>query len=133
LHETFGKVISIYAEKSLDGKTFAIRPLYHQLITGHRVLVTEDNLTTGGSLQKVVEAVRAIGGEVVGAGAFVNRGGVTAKDIGDVPKFFALLNLNLKSWSEEECKLTGPCSRGISINTNVGKGREFLVRKGEQR
>ena len=91
-----------------------------------RVLVVEDILTTGGSVKKVIEATRAIGGEVVGLGVLCNRGGITSHDVGDVPKLFALVNVTLESWTEAECPL---CAKGIPINTDVGKGRDFLARK----
>jgi len=115
--------LAIYAEK--DGDGFAFHRGYEQLIAGKRVLVVEDILTTGGSVKKVIEAIRLLGGEVVGVGALCNRGGVSAEDIGGVPEIFSLLSLDLESWPEEECPL---CKSDVPINTTVGKGREFLAR-----
>ncbi len=120
--------MGVYAEKA-DDETFVIRRGYDKLVAGKRVLVVEDVLTTGGSAKKVVEAVRAIGGEVIGLGVLCNRGGITPQDVGDVPELFALVNVKLDAWDEEECLRTGPCSKGIPINTDVGKGREYLAKK----
>src|SRR5438067_2053058 len=39
-----------------------------------RILVVEDVLTTGGSTKETMQVARAAGGQVVGAGAIVNRG-----------------------------------------------------------
>jgi len=100
-------------------------------ISGKIVLVVEDVLNTGGSARKVVEAVRTAGGIVVGVGVLCNRGGVTRGDLGNVPKLVALVNVKMDAWSEEECLETGPCSKGVPINTDVGKGREFLAKKKE--
>ncbi len=122
-------VLAVYSEKSEAGDTFVIRRGYNKLITGRRVLVVEDVLTTGGSARKVVEAVRAVGGEVVGLGALCNRGGVTAADLADVPKLFTLANVTLDAWDEADCPL---CKQGIPINVEVGKGLEFLARKKNQ-
>lgn len=118
-------VLGVYAEKDHSGKSFVIKRGYDKLVTGKRVLVVEDILTTGGSAKGVIEAVRAINGNVVGVGALCNRGGITTADLAHVPKLISLMNIKLDSWNEEECPL---CKAKISINTDVGKGREFLAR-----
>lgn len=138
----YGRVVfGVYAEKENtaipdpEGKNrlcfaetgnFVIKRGYDKRIVGKRVLVVEDVLTTGGSARKVVEAVRAIGDNVIGLGVLCNRGGITAQDIADVPKLEALVNVKLDSWDEADCPL---CAQGVPINTDVGKGREFLARK----
>ncbi len=119
------EVLGVYADKESDG-SFAVKRGYDKLIAGKNVLVVEDILTTGGSVKKVVEATRAVGGNVVGVGALVNRGGVTAKDVGDVPKLVALASVALEAWDEAECPL---CKDNVPINTDVGKGREFLAKR----
>lgn len=121
-------IFGVYAEKSEDGSYFVIRRGYEKFVKGKNVLVVEDILNTGGSAQKVVEAVRQAGGNVIGVGALCNRGGVTAKSIGDVPRLEALVNIKLDAWEEENCPL---CRDNIPINTEVGKGKEFLAKKGK--
>lgn len=126
---TSREVLGVYAEKSEDGGTFIIKRGYDKLIVGKRVLVVEDVLTTGGSAKKVVEATRAIGGDVVGLGVLCNRGGITAKDVAEVPTLFALTNVPLDAYAEAECPL---CADGVPINTNIGKGREFLQKNSDK-
>ncbi|MEI6499047.1 MAG: phosphoribosyltransferase family protein [bacterium] len=110
-----------------DTGKFVFKRGYGDLVAGgKKVLVVEDVLTTGSSVKKVVEAVRAIGGEVVGVAALCNRGAVTAKDIGDVPELFSLMNISMESWDASECPL---CAAGVPINTTVGKGQAFLDRQ----
>ena len=122
-HEVFG----VYAEKLFDGgDAFVIKCGYDKLIAGKKVLVVEDVLTTGGSAKKVVEVTRAIGGNVVGLGVLCNRGGITPQDVADVPKMTALVNVKLDEWDEATCPL---CEQNVPVNTDVGKGREFLARK----
>ena len=121
-HEVFG----VYAEKSEAGDAFVIKRGYDKLITGKNVLVVEDVLTTGGSAKKVIEATRAIGGNVVGLGVLCNRGGITSQDVAGVPKLDALVTAKLDAWDEGSCPL---CEQHVPINTHVGKGREFLARK----
>ena len=134
-------IFAVYAEKEVvsipdpedrgrkcfveTGK-FVFNRGYDKFVAGKRVLVVEDVLTTGGSVKKVVEAVRAAGGEVVGVAALCNRGNVKPEDIGGVPKLHSLVNVTLDMWDESDCPL---CERNVPINTDVGKGREFLARK----
>ncbi len=119
-HSTFRpsgqRPAAIYAEE-VDGLR-VFRRGYADFIPGRRVLVVEDILTTGGSARKVVDAVRAAGGEVVGLGALCNRGGITAETLG-VPELYALTALPLGSWDAADCPL---CRAGVPINTKVGKG-----------
>ncbi len=137
------EVLGVYAEKServlvaatddtrlkLTEVHYTIKRGYDKLITGKRVLVVEDILTTGGSAKKVVEATRAIGGNVVGLGTLCNRGGITTKDVSDIPRLVALANLTLDVWNEADCPL---CKQEVPINTDVGKGREFLARQAQR-
>lgn len=117
----------VFADKISDGgNSFAIKRGYDKIVASKRVLVIEDVFTTGGSVKKVVEAVRLAGGIVVGIGAICNRGGVKPENVGYVQKLVALLNLKLDSWAEADCPM---CKQGILVNTEFGKGREFLARK----
>ena len=120
------EVLGVYAEKSEGGYVFVIKRGYDKLIAGKNVLVVEDVLTTGGSAKKVVEVTRAIGGNVVGLGVLCNRGGITPQDVADVPKLISLVNMRLVAWDESDCPL---CKQNVPVNTDVGKGREFLARR----
>ena len=119
------EVLGVYAEKSESGDDFVIKRGYDKLIVGKNVLVVEDVLTTGGSAKKVIEATRAIGGNVIGLGVLCNRGGIIPQDVADVPKLTALVNVKLDAWDEVTCPL---CEQNVPVNTDVGKGREFLAR-----
>ncbi len=108
-----------------DG-SFVFKRGYDKSIAGKRVLMVEDVLTTGGSIKKVIEATRALGGSIHGLGVLCNRGGITPKDVADPPKLFALVNVKLDAWDEANCPL---CAQNVQINTEVGKGKEYLARK----
>ena len=114
--------LAVYAEK-LPGGGLALRRGYDRVVAGRRVLVVEDIVTTGGSVRQTVAAVRAAGGEVTRVTALCNRGGITAADLG-VPAFSALVTLSLDSWEAASCPL---CRDGVPVNTDIGKGREFLA------
>jgi orotate phosphoribosyltransferase len=120
------EVLGLYAEKIEGTKDFVIKRGYDKLLAQKKVLVLEDVLTTGGSVKKVIELVRTLGGHVVGLGVLCNRGGITQEDVGNVPKLEALVTIKLEAWDPEECPL---CTQGVPINTSVGKGREFVLSK----
>lgn len=144
LGSTSGKqVLGLYAEKEtvaiadpedFNRKCFAqtgrfvFKRGYDKLIMGKNVLIVEDVLTTGETVRKVVEAVRRHDGNVVGVMALCNRGGVTVKDVGGVPRLDALVNLTLESWDAEHCPL---CAQGVPINTTLGKGAQYVARYGQ--
>jgi len=120
------EVLGVYAEKEGDG--FLLRRGYDKLVAGKQTLVLEDVLTTGGSVKKAVETAKAAGAKVVGVAALCNRGGVTAQLLG-VPELRSFLEVSLESWEEKDCPL---CAAKIPVNTDVGKGREYLARKGSR-
>lgn len=60
---------AVYAEKK-EEKALTLR---QDLSPGERVLIVDDVLTTGGSAQQVIAAVRGAGGEVVGVAVAVDR------------------------------------------------------------
>ena len=118
------QIFAVYAEK--EGEGFVIKRGYAGLVQGKNVWVVEDILNTGGSVRKVVEAVRTIGGKVVGVGALVNRGRISAAALGEVPRLETLLEIDLEAWEAKDCPL---CARKVPINTEVGKGRDYLKSK----
>jgi orotate phosphoribosyltransferase len=126
LSEITGReVFAVYADKDGQGG-FIVKRGYDQIIKGKKTLIVEDLTTTGGSIKKVVDAVRANGAEIVGAVALCNRGNVTKEAAGNPPRFEALLTVQLDQWPEAECEL---CKRGIPVNTDVGHGRDYLAKK----
>lgn len=74
---------------------FSIKP-------GERVLVVEDVVTTGGSVQEVIDLVKDAGGNVAGVGVLVDRSGGKA-DFG--VKTRAVLTMDIQSWEAEDCPL----------------------------
>ena len=99
-------VRAIYAERREGAagrefrRGFALSP-------GERVLVVDDIMTTGGSVQETMAAVRAAGGIVVGASVLVDRSGGAARP--EVP-LHSLWRLDIPSYAPAECPL---CAKGI--------------------
>jgi orotate phosphoribosyltransferase len=99
-------VRAIYAERRESGTGREFRRGF-SLRSGERVLVVDDIMTTGGSVQETIDAVRSAGGHVAGAAVLVDRSGGTA-DVG-VP-IEALWRLEIPSYTPAECPL---CARGV--------------------
>lgn len=69
---------------------------------GEKALVVEDVITTGGSVKEVIELVKELGGEVIGAGALVDRSG---KRINFGVKTKTLLKIRVENYKKEDCPL----------------------------
>ena len=99
---------SIIAERSDDGRGREFKRGF-EIGPGDKVLIVDDVLTTGGSVNDVIDAVRARGAEVIGVGMLVDRSGGKV-DFG-VP-FFACLVVDVASFVPEECAL---CREGVPL------------------
>jgi orotate phosphoribosyltransferase len=120
------EVLGVYADKIEGTKEFELKRGYDKLIAGKRVLVVEDVVTTGGSVAKVIKLTKKIA-TVVGLAVICNRGQVGAKELG-VDKLYSLVQANFAAWAEKECPL---CQKKIPINLDLGKGRDYLRKKGK--
>jgi orotate phosphoribosyltransferase len=74
---------------------------------GERVLVVEDIITTGGSVQEVVDALKRMGANPIGIGVIIDRSGGRAHF--DIP-FKSLARLEVATFAESGCPL---CQKGI--------------------
>lgn len=119
------EVLGVYTEKTPDKNQIFTRG-YDKLIKGKKVLVVEDITTTGGSVKKVVESVKAAGGQVAAVCVLVNRDPVNINSASIGAPFFSLAEVKMQAWEEKDCPL---CQKNIPINTMVGKGREYLANK----
>src|SRR3989344_8085973 len=116
------EIFGVYTEKDAEKNMIFTRG-YDKYITGKKVLVVEDITNTGGSAKKVVEAVKAAGGEVVGVAVILNRNpdNVNQQYFG-VP-FYPLEELKFAAFDEAECPM---CKVGKPVNTKVGHGKKYL-------
>ena len=99
-------VKGIFAEKEGEVRVFrrgfSINP-------GDRVLIVDDILTTGSSITEVLEAVKKLGGFIVGIGVLVDRA-EQKKEFG-VPLFSCLRAATI-AYTPAECPL---CAAGIPL------------------
>ncbi len=87
--------LAYFTEKTADGGMELRRGFD---VKGKRVLLIEDIVTTGGSIIKAAEAVRAAGGEVVAFAILVDRSSGRFKP--DAP-FEALITLEIESFQPD--------------------------------
>ncbi len=99
---------AIFAERS-NGvmqlrRGFEIRP-------GEKVLVCEDVVTTGGSMEEVMEIVRKHGGALVGAACLVDRSNGKIRGPGG-QSLFSLLAMEIETYASGACPL---CKEGKPV------------------
>jgi orotate phosphoribosyltransferase len=94
---------AIFTER-IEGKMLLRRGF--KLSPEDRVLVVEDIITTGGSIQEVIDIVKQHGSTIVGLSCLVDRSSGKAKF--DVP-FKPLLKMDVVSYKPEECTM---CKNG---------------------
>ncbi|OGH78047.1 MAG: hypothetical protein A3G08_04405 [Candidatus Magasanikbacteria bacterium RIFCSPLOWO2_12_FULL_47_9b] len=118
------EIYGVYAEKKDD--TLLFTRGYDAFIKDKNVLVIEDLTTTGGSLKKVVDAVRTAGGNVAAVSVMVNRDPELVTESLFGAPFIPLAELRIRSFEEQECPL---CKNNVPINTMVGHGKQYLEEK----
>lgn len=119
------EILGVYTEKTADKQMIFTRG-YDKLVKGKKVLVIEDLTTTGESVRKVVDTVKATGGNVVAVCVMVNRDPekVTSEVVGG--PFSALGVIKASAFDEIVCPF---CKENVPININVGHGRKYLENK----
>ena len=112
---------AVYAERAETGRGREFRRGF-ELGAGERVLVVDDIMTTGGSVQETIAAVLGTGAEVVGAAVLVDRSGGAATL--DVP-LHALWRVDIPTYASADCP---QCADGVPV-TKPGTTPAQVVRK----
>jgi orotate phosphoribosyltransferase len=98
----------IFTERDASTGKMTLRRGF-QVTPREAAVVVEDVITTGGSTQEVVDALRAAGANVVAAGSIIDRSGGRAA-VG-APRV-ALATLQVNSHQPEACPL---CAQGVPV------------------
>jgi orotate phosphoribosyltransferase len=76
---------------------------------GQKAVVVEDVITTGGSVQEVVQMLQSLGVQVAGIACLVKR---TREELDLGAPLRALLTVEIKSYPPEQCPL---CQEGLAL------------------
>jgi len=122
------EVLAAYADKTDEGPLVFKRG-YDELIKGKKVLIIEDTVATGLSVNKMIDVVNKFGGKIQAMSVIVNRvpKEINSESLG-VP-FSALCEIPAETYDPADCPL---CKAGVPINTKVGHGKKFLEAQAKQ-
>jgi orotate phosphoribosyltransferase len=129
LSEIQGKeVLSAYADKT-EGGLLVFKRGYDALVKGRKVLIIEDTVATGLSVNKMIDVAKKFTAQIQAMSVIVNR---VPKEINSatlgVP-FFALCKIPAETYEEKDCPM---CKAGMPINAKVGHGKQYLEEKTKQ-
>ncbi|HYM51477.1 MAG TPA: orotate phosphoribosyltransferase [Candidatus Limnocylindrales bacterium] len=101
-------VHAVYAERG-EASGRVLRRGFH-VEAGTRVLIVDDIVTTGGSINEMVACIAQAGGQAMGIGVLGDRTGGSATVAG-LP-FYACVTLDFPSYAPDECP---QCRAGIPL------------------
>ena len=110
---------AVYIERADAGGRVLRRGF--EILSGTRVLVVDDVVTTGGSLTETASCIREAGGNVIGIGVLADR--TSGRVAAEVP-FFACLTLDFPSYPAESCP---SCAAGIPVAAPRGSAKKILA------
>lgn len=103
----FDGVRAIFAEK--DDEAMVLRRGF-RVKPGERVLIVEDAVSTGGSVQKVIDALQPYRPQFVGVGALIDRSSGRVQF--DGMPFRSVVTLDVASYEPVDCPL---CREGLAL------------------
>ncbi len=98
---------ALFAERTGEGK-MALRRGF-RVEAGEKVLVVEDAITTGGSVQKVLDLLAGTGAEIAGVSIMIDR---TSGQVDFGVPLKTLLSMEIESYAPEDCPL---CRKKIPL------------------
>ncbi len=102
---------AVYAERDETGPGRVLRRGF-QLRAGERVIVVDDIMSTGGSVEETIAAVQAAGGAVLAAAVLVDRSaGEAAQRLKDIP-LYALWEVAIETYEPASCP---QCAAGVPV------------------
>jgi len=123
------EILAIYADKTDEGPLVFKRG-YEDLVKGKRVLIIEDTVATGLSVNKMIDVVKKFEGQIQAMTVIANR---VPKEINSESlgvSFSALVEILAETYAPDDCPL---CKAEVPIYTKVGHGKKFLEEKAKQK
>ena len=116
---------AVYAERAETGTARVLRRGF-QLRSGERVIVVDDIMSTGGSVEETIAAVQEAGGTVLAAAVLVDRSaGEAATRLRGIP-LHALWEVAIETYDPGSCPL---CAAGEPVRKpgTTPAGREAIT------
>jgi len=113
------EVLAIYTEKTSTKDQIFTRG-YDKYIEGKRILILEDSISTGGSVIKVIRAVKEAHGDIIGVSVMVNKDPEKLNSETFGAPLSSLCDLPINLYSAENCPL---CIGNVPINKTLGHGK----------
>ncbi len=114
----------IYGTKGLSGgkRRVSLPVEFQRLVrSGTKILLVEDLVSTGSTLNLLINLVEQLGAQVVGIGCLWRR---TSVQLDDNHPVFSLVSRDFPTYDPEECPL---CKKGVPLN------EEFVRRRHARR
>jgi orotate phosphoribosyltransferase len=105
-------VRGIFAEKEANGERAFRRGF--DVSPGERILLVDDILTTGSSVQQVIQAINNVNGKLIGVGVLVDR---SEKELNFGVPLFSCLRSATITYKPEECPM---CAAKIPLVRHGG-------------
>jgi len=121
------KICFAWVEEDDKGEK-SLRPTFQKIVKGKDVLVVDDVINTGHSLFSTSKLLEKLGAQVLAVATLYNRAEYDPHLFDPIP-VYSLITVKLQEiYPPEECPL---CRQGVPINTEFGRGKEFLEQKGK--
>ncbi|MFH0788787.1 MAG: phosphoribosyltransferase family protein [Pseudomonadota bacterium] len=114
-------IVPFFTEKDKEGQ-HTFRRNFVKDLAGKSVLVVDDVITTGKTIQDLVKAVVLLKGQIAAVAVICNRSEDVLNNFYMFP-VISLLRMKLKTWPPP-CPL---CNARVPISADIGRGREFLA------
>ena len=117
----------VFSERVVNQKgqttNFEIKRGFDEIVKNKSVLIVDDIINTGFSVNLTYEAIAKAGGKPIGIATYVNRGNVGASELG-VKNFIFLDEIHLPAWPGQNCPL---CQSDKPINIQYAHGAEYVA------
>ncbi len=120
-------VLTAFAEKCMRDGRPAMEFKRHIIPKGSRVLVVEDVITTGGSVNLVFDALNDLGIELLPmVGTIFNRSGKRAIGDSQGPSIISVADYHIPTWAPDNCPLCRKGSKVIEVPKSIAELRELV-------
>jgi orotate phosphoribosyltransferase len=106
---------------------FTLRPSFRRFVESKKVLIVDNFIGGGDSLNAAAEELHRCGAEIIGAAAMASRTPKRKLRV-DVPKVHILTSIAEFTWARRDCPL---CPKGIPINTRFADGKAYVKKYGQ--